>query len=50
MKRINLKSINMNLIRITIIFTFLSWLLIDILDMFLPKGLGGFYWISDIFI
>ena len=45
-----MKRINMILIRITIIFTFISWLLIDILDIVLPKGLGVLYWISDIFI
>ena len=45
-----MNHINIKIISITIIFALLSWLLIDILDIVLPKGLGVFYWIADVFI
>lgn len=45
-----MKRINIKIISITIIFALLSWLLIDILEIVLPKGLGVFYWITDVLI
>ena len=45
-----MKRINIKIISITIIFALLSWLLIDFLEIVLPKGLGVFYWITDVLI